>query len=113
MYTKTFIILSLVLLVTAGYSQEKIQTQILESPITIDSEMVARSSSIGTLNTQRDSAVLTRVGNWPFGKAVGVAVGTVREIYVASDGRNLASGIYQYRLQNGSMFSIGRCVLLK
>jgi hypothetical protein len=113
MYTKTSIMLSVVLMATASYSQEKIQTQILESSVTIDNEMIARSPHIGTFNTQRDSAILTKVGNWPFGKVIGIAVDTAREIYVVFDGQNLASGIYHYRLQNRTMFSTGRCVLMK
>ena len=87
MYTRTFVILVVVLMATASYSQEKMQTQMLESSVTIDNEMIVRSPHIGTFNTQRDSAVLTRVGNWPFGKAIGVAVDTMRDlVYLGSGG---------------------------
>ncbi len=87
MYRIISIVVSLVLLTTASYTQNRTDTQVPGSSLNTRSESTTRALYTGRFDTQRDSVALTRVGNWPFGKAIGVAVDTARDIvYLGSGG---------------------------
>ena len=87
MYKKIIIISALTLAITPSYPREKTEAHVQDYTIGMHEEKPESSSYYDRLYAQRDSATLTRVGNWPFGKAIAVAVDTMRDlVYLGSGG---------------------------
>ena len=88
MHTNISIVLGIVLMASTIYAQPRIPSTMPEYATRIDNQVTtARTAYATRTSSYRDSTILTRVGNWPFGKAIGVAVDTARDIvYLGSGG---------------------------